>query len=190
MSNRVDISSFTRKLDAVLNTYKRLPTEIATIAVNFSKERFRDQAWLDSTKTKWKPRKTQRGRSGRRSQTLLVDTGRLKKSIRKIKATTDQVIIGTDVPYAETQNEGGEINKTVNVKSHAIRSHKRKAHIRNRQGRTEKIKAQTVKTYTVKAHTRKMNLKIPSRRFMGKSYTLIRRIELHTTARFMRALRQ
>ena len=190
MSNRiVDISDFTRKLDSVLNTYKKLPTEIATIAVNFSKERFRDQAWLDTSKTKWKPRKTQRGRSGRRSQTLLVDTGRLKRSIRKIKATPDQVIIGTDVPYAEIHNEGGTINKTVSVKSHIIKSHRRKAHTRTRKGRSEKVKAQTVKAYTVKAHSRKMNLKIPSRRFMGKSYTLTRRIELHITARFMRALK-
>lgn len=189
MSNRVDISEFTRRLDSVLETYRRLPTEIATIAVNFSKERFRDQAWLDETKHKWKPRKTQRGRTGRRSQTLLVDTGRLKRSIRKIKAATDQVIIGTDVPYAEIHNEGGEIKKTVNVKSHAIKSHRRKAYTRNRNGRAERIKAQTIKTYTVKAHTRKMNLKIPSRRFMGNSYTLARRIELHVTARFVRALR-
>jgi len=189
MNNKVDISEFTRRLDSVLETYKRLPTEIATIAVNFSKERFRDQAWLDETKHKWKPRKAQRGRTGKRSQTLLVDTGRLKRSIRKIKATTDHVIIGTDVPYAEIHNEGGEIRKTVNVKSHAIKSHRRKAYTRNRNGRAERIKAQTIKTYTVKAHTRKMNLKIPSRRFMGNSYTLARRIELHVTARFVRALR-
>lgn len=187
MNNKVDISDFTRKLDSLLKTYQRLPNEIATIAVNFTKERFRDQAWLDETKHKWKPRK--RERSGRRSQTLLVDKGRLKRSIRKIKATTEQVIIGTDVPYAEIQNEGGEIKKTVNVKSHAIKSHRRKAYIRNRNGRAEQIKAQTIKTYTVKAHTRKMNLKIPSRRFIGNSYTLGRRIELHTTARFVRALK-
>jgi phage gpG-like protein len=187
MSNRVDISEFTRRLDSVLETYRRLPTEIAVIAVNFSKERFRDQAWLDETKHKWKPRKNKR--PGRRSQTLLVDTGRLKRSIRKIKATPEQVIIGTDVPYAEIHNEGGEINKTVNVKSHAIKSHRRKAYTRNRSGRAERIKAQTIKAHTVKAHARKMNLKIPSRRFMGNSYTLARRIELHVTARFIRALK-
>ncbi|MDR1403030.1 MAG: phage virion morphogenesis protein, partial [Tannerellaceae bacterium] len=131
----------------------------------------------------------QRGRTGRRSQTLLVDTGRLKKSIRKIKYTTEQIIIGTDVPYAEIHNEGGEIKKTVNVKSHTIKAHGRKAHTRNRSGRAERIKAHTVKTYTVKAHARRMNLKIPSRRFIGNSHTLARRIELHVTARFARALR-
>lgn len=189
MKNKVDISDFTRKLDALLNTSKKLPTEIASIAEKFSKDRFREQAWLDETKHKWKPRKVQRGRTGKRSQTLLVDTGRLKTSVRKIKVTPEQVIIGTNVPYAEIHNEGGEINKTVNVKSHDIKSHRRKAYTRNRNGRAERIKAQTIKTYRVKAHTRKMNLKIPSRRFIGSSYTLARRIELHVTSRFMRALK-
>ena len=189
MRRKADISDFEKKIDALLSTYKKLPTEIATIAVNFSKERFRDQAWLDKTKSKWKPRKTKRGRTGKRSQTLLVDTGRLKRSIRKIKATPKQVIIGTDVPYAQIHNDGGTINKSVNVKSHVIKSHRRKSHTRERKGRTEKIKAQTVKAYTVKAHTRKMNTKIPARRFIGNSYTLTRRIELHITARFMRALK-
>lgn len=189
MANNVDMTSFTRRLDAVLQTYQRLPTEIATIAVNFTKERFREQAWLDRTKHNWVPRKNIRGRSGRRSQTLLVNKGRLKRSIRKIKATPDEVIIGTDVEYAEIHNEGGRIDGTVNVKAHTIKSHRRKAHTRTRAGRTEKIKSQTVRSFTIKAHTRKMNTKIPSRRFIGESFTLIRRIELHTIARFRKALR-
>lgn len=188
-NNNVDMREFTNRLDAVLQTYQKLPTEIATIAVNFSKERFRDQAWLDKTKHAWKPRKKMRGRSGRASQTLLVKSGRLKRSIRKIKATTDEVIIGTDAEYAEIHNEGGKIDKTVNVKAHTVRSHRREAHTRTRSGRTEKIKAQTIKSFRVKAHIRKMNTKIPSRRFIGESFTLIRRIELHTIARFRRALR-
>lgn len=171
MSEKVDTSEFTRHLDSILNTYKKIPAELAVIAVNFSKERFRDQAWLDETKHNWPKRKTQRG-SARRSQTLLVDTGRLKRSIRKIKADPDQVIIGSDVPYAEIHNEGGKINKTVNVKAHEVKSHRKKAHIRTREGRTEIVKAQIVKSHTIAAHTRKMNLKIPSRHFLGNSYTL------------------
>jgi phage gpG-like protein len=188
MGRKVDISNFTKRLDSVLNTYKKTPSEIATLAVNFSKERFRDQAWLDETKHNWKPKKKRRG-GAKRSQTLLVDTGRLKRSIRKIKATPNQVIIGTDVPYAEIHNEGGEIKKTVNVKSHAVKSHRRKSHTRTRDGRTEKVKEHTVTSHIVTAHTREMNLKIPSRRFLGNSYTLSRRIELHITSRFMKALK-
>lgn len=190
MADKPDISDFTRKLDAVLNTYKKIPTEIATIAVNFSKDRFHEQAWLDSTKEKWKPRAKKRGNSrSRQSQTLLVKTGRLKRSIRKIKATPDQVIIGTDVPYAQIHNDGGKINKTVTVKSHTIKTHTRKAHTRTRAGRTERIKAQTIKTHYIKSHKRKMNLIIPQRKFIGESFTLTKRIENHITASFMRALK-
>lgn len=189
MSNRVDISEFTRRLDAVLAAYQKLPTEIATVAVNFSKDRFRDQAWLDRTKEKWTDLKNPRNRKGRRSQTILVDTSRLKRSIRKIKVTQDQIIIGSDAPYAKIQNDGGTINKTVQVKSHQVNSHRRRAYTRTRDGRTETIKAQTVKAFRVKSHTRKMNTKIPARRFMGNSYRLTNRIETLVTVRFKNALK-
>ena len=45
-------------------------------------------------------------------------SGRLKKSIRRIRVTQNSVTIGTDVPYAQIHNEGGTIKKTVSVKSH------------------------------------------------------------------------
>ena len=175
---RIDISDFARKLDALVTTYSRLPTEIATIAVNFSKERFREQAWFDQTKEPWTPRKRARKGSGRRSQTLLVDKGRLKRSIRKISATTDKVVIGTDVPYAEIHNNGGVINQVVSVKQHT-----RKAHSRSRKGRKE-----SVKEHIVKSHRRKMNVRIPARPFLGNSQELQRRILEHITSRFEQAL--
>lgn len=187
--NRVSTSEFTRRLDAVLDAYKKLPTEIATVAVNFSKDRFREQAWLDSTKQSWAPLANKRNRKGRRSQTILVDTGRLKRSIRKVKVTQNQIIIGTDVPYAEIHNEGGEIKKTVTVKSHQVGSHRRRAYTRTRDGRSENVQAQTVRSYVVKSHTRKMNLKIKSRRFLGNSDRLSRRIVTLVTIRFNNALK-
>jgi phage gpG-like protein len=179
---KVNTTDFVRKLDSLTNAYKNIPTEVATIAVNFSKDRFRDQAWLDETKENWKPRKRPRiGKTGKPSnnQTLLVKTGRLKRSIRKISATEDKVVIGTDVPYAQIHNEGGTITGTAKVKTHAVKSH-----TRTRKGRKE-----TVKAHIVKAHSRKMNVKIPKRQFIGNSYTLQKRILLHITARFTRALK-
>ena len=185
----VDISDFTRKLDAILAAYKKLPTEISTVAVNFSKDRFRDQAWLDQTKEKWQPLKNPRKRKGRKSQTILVDTGRLKRSIHKVKVTQEQVVIGTNEPYAEIQNEGGTIRKTVQVRAHQVKSYRRRAYTRTRQGRTENIKAQTVKPFRVKPHARKMNTTIPSRRFIGQSNRLSRRIVTLATVRFNNALK-
>lgn len=189
MAKKPDISDFSRKLDAVLNAYKKLPTELATVAVNFSKDRFRDQAWLDTTEEKWQDLKQPRQRKGRRSQTILVDTGRLKRSIRKVKVTQNEIVIGSNEPYAKIQNEGGTINKTVRVKAHQVKSHRRRAYTRQRDGRSERIKAQRVNTYAVKSHTRKMNTKIPSRRFMGHSRRLERRMITLITYRFRNALK-
>ena len=170
---KVDLTDFTRKLDALSQTYKTLPKEVGAIAVNFSKERFVKQSWLDETKKNWKPRKCQRrSQHGKRTknQTLLVQTGRLKRSIRVISADETRIVIGSNVPYARIHNEGGKINKRVSVR----------AHTRTRKGRKE----------TVRSHNRQMNTTIPSRRFLGVSYTLTKRIQNLITARFMRALKQ
>ena len=170
--SKIDLRDLTRKMDALSNTYRTLPKELGAIAVNFSKERFINQAWLDSTKENWQPRKRSRRSVHNKkttNQTLLVQTGRLKKSIRVISADESKIIVGSDVPYAQIQNDGGVINKTVNVKQHS----------RKRNGRD----------ITVKAHTRKMNTTIPSRRFLGASYTLSKRMMNLITARFVRALK-
>jgi len=176
---KIDISDFTRKLDALSNAYSKVPNEVAALAVNFSKERFREQAWLDVTKTKWKPRAQRRKGGAKKSQTLLVNTGRLKRSIRKIYAHESGVLIGTDVPYAQIQNDGGTISQNVTVKSF-----NKKSYSRTRKGRKE-----TVKAHPVKSHSRKMNLKIPARPFIGESYTLQRRIYLLIASSFARALK-
>ncbi len=191
MEKHPNTADFTRRLDAVLRTFAKIPTQIATIAVNFSKERFQEQAWLDSTKKKWLPLRYRRGsKSSRRSQTPLVKTGRLKRSIRKIEATSRRIIIGTDLPYAKLHNDGGAINNTVTVKSYQVSQHKRKRHTRTRAGRVEKVKAHTVKSHTVSSHRRKLNIRVPSRKFIGESYTLTRRIELFVTSQINKALKK
>jgi phage gpG-like protein len=144
--------NYIAKLNKLSKLYKKFPDMAAIEAVNFSKERFVQKNWVDKSRTKWKSRQ----RKDRGS--LMVRSGRLKRSIRKLKATRNSVIIGTDVPYAQAHNEGATIKKTVNVKQHT----------RKRKGR---------ETETVKAHRRKMNLKLPERRFIGQSALLGRRIE-------------
>ncbi len=177
--SKVDLTDLYRKIDALSKANAKLPVEIAAVAVNFSKERFRDQAWLDSTKEPWKQRKSRRV-GKKRSQTLLYGTGRLKRSIRKIYADSNKVIIGTDVPYAEVHNNGGVLNSNVKVKAHNVKSFSR-----NRKGRSESVSA-----HMVKSHNRKMNTRIPARPFIGASYTLNRRIYLLAASRFAKALKQ
>ncbi len=175
----VDISDFTRKLDALSKAYAILPNEIAATAVNFSKERFRDQAWIDRKTEPWKPRAKRRKGSPNKSQTLLVNTGRGKRGIRKILANQDKVIIGNDVPYMQIHNDGGIIEGTFNV-----RPYTKKEHTRNRKGRKE-----VVKSHKVGGHQRHVKTRIPSRRFIGSSYILERRLYSLIADRFTNALK-
>jgi len=48
--------------DNIGKVLDHLPVKCAAIAVNFTKERFRTQNWLDKTPEPWKPRKRRTGR--------------------------------------------------------------------------------------------------------------------------------
>ncbi|MEE6129086.1 phage virion morphogenesis protein [Chryseobacterium arthrosphaerae] len=132
--------------------------QVGVIAVNFSKERFVQKNWINRTREPWQPRK----RPARGS--ILVRSARLKRSIRKISQGSYYVYIGTDVPYAQIHNEGGQINKTVNVKAFTRQTSGNRT--RSRRG-----------TQNVRAHTRRMNIRMPKRQFLGDSAVLNRRIE-------------
>ncbi|AZB17589.1 hypothetical protein EG352_07320 [Chryseobacterium indologenes] len=150
---------FIRKLDRVNRAafLNRCIGQVGVIAVNFSKERFVQKNWINQNREAWQPRK----RPSRGS--ILVRSGRLKRSIRKISQGNYYVYIGTDVPYAKIHNEGGQINNIANVKPHTRRA---------RSGRSSRSGTQNVK-----AHTRRMNIRMPKRQFLGDSMVLNRRIE-------------
>ncbi|QEE51051.1 hypothetical protein FUA48_16145 [Flavobacterium alkalisoli] len=143
------------KLKKLSRIHEGFVPKAATIAVNFSKERFVQKNWVDRSREPWEPRK----RKDRGS--LMVRTGRLKRSIRKIRVGRTYFIIGTDVPYAQAHNDGLTINRTVTVKQHqrAVR-----------RGRNQR-------KVTVQAHTRKMERTFKKRQFLGESHVLMRRIE-------------
>ncbi len=133
----------------------RLPPKIGAAAVNFSKSRFVKQNWHDESPEPWKPRSTRRrGSNLRQKGAILVDSGRLKRSIRLASVSQDRIIIATDVPYAQVHNDG--LNGTVNVRSHSRHS-------------------RTGRTHTVKVHSR--TVKLPQRRFLGESAELSRQIQ-------------
>lgn len=144
---------FLMKLNELQKLRRKFPDMAGIEAVHFSKQRFIDKNWVDETTKEWEPRK----RKAPGSLMVGKGSGRLKKSIRKIRVTPNSVTIGTDVPYAQIHNEGGTIKKTVTVKSHS----------RKRKGRSEKVKS----------HRRKMNTTIPQRQFIGESATLMHTIE-------------
>ena len=160
--------SFAAIIDDVTRCINQLPPRVATLAVNFSKERFVEQNWHDESAEPWEKRRgRRRGGKKRQGGAVLVDTGRLKRSIRVISARKDRIVIGTDVPYAEMHNEGFEGRQ--NVRSHTRRSRKGK-------------------TFTVRAFTRRMSM--PQRRFLGESQELANRIENLMETELKKALQE
>jgi len=164
----MSIRHFIQQTKEIQKVLDKFPGHAAIIAVNFSKERFRMKNWVDQRREPWKnisPVTRRYYLSNKRKRipgSLMLRTGRLKRSIRKLYVSRNMIIIGTDVPYAKILNDGGHITKTVKVKKH-----------------TRKLTRGRKKTAEVKAHIRKMNTKIPSRRFIGPSALLMRRLERH-----------
>ncbi|MFJ1492558.1 phage virion morphogenesis protein [Capnocytophaga canis] len=165
---------------------RRMTAEVGVIAENFSKDRFQFKNWIDKGGAeKWKPwsERTRKMRGNGGSLLVGKKSGRLKKSIRKIITGDYYVMVGTDVPYAQIHNEGGEINKTVRV-----RGFQRKINIRARKidratGRLRKMgKPIGQMLINVRSHNRKMNLQMPRRQFLGDSEFLAKRIEKYVTS--------
>lgn len=185
-------------IKAIESACTRLPDKIAATAVNFSKERFRAQNWVDGNTEPWRPRKksSRWGKTKRNNgRKLLVDTGRLRRSIRKIYADSEVVIIGTDVEYAQVHNDGFSGTVIQDVKAH-----KRNRYGKKKEGKgiysvkTRRERTRTVKTIEstgmVKAHTRTIHQNIPRRQFIGQSAILSQQIERIVVAEFTRALKQ
>lgn len=166
-------TDFFKKLSKVQNPafLNRMVGQAGIMAVNFSKERFVQKNWLNESALGWKARK----RPGRGS--LMTVSGRLKRSIRKVKQGSYYVYIGTDVPYAQIHNEGGSINKTVTVKSFSRKRTQRA--VSEKTGKKLKKRVSSGETSIVKTHTRKMKLTMPERRFLGDSKVLAKNIGDH-----------
>ena len=191
MTDVKGLKEFLAKMDAVASAYNRMPNEIAIIAVNFTKERFRDQAWLDHTREPWKERSRKR-EGKKRSQTLLIDKGRLKRSIRKVLVSQDLIIIGTDIPWAQALNDGFKGIVRQNVKSYTRALTKFGITGRKEGKRSSRVEFGRVRTGTtrVKAHRRTIHQNIPARPFIGQSEALERRIFMHVYYKFEEILKK
>jgi phage gpG-like protein len=151
------------KLQKAVN---KLPTILVNEAVNWTKENFSRQGFPGQSFNSWPPRASNAIRN--KGRALLVNTGRLKRSIRIISTGPLQAKFGTDVPYAAAHNNG--FKGTVNVKAH---QRNKIGNIRVSTGKTGqpfKNKKTITGVSNIKAHQRHMNL--PRRRFIGYSPVL------------------
>jgi phage gpG-like protein len=71
-------------------------------ALNHFEQSFRNEGFTDEALVKWKPRK-KRERAGR---AILTKTGRLRRSLKKLKYGNYAIKITSNVVYANRHNEG------------------------------------------------------------------------------------
>lgn len=85
-------------------TLDELPLIVGNAAVNYSLDAFAKQAWEGKP---WDKRKSKKdtGRS------LLVKSGRGKRSVRVIRTAPGLVVVGSDIPYMRVHNEGETIRR-------------------------------------------------------------------------------
>ncbi len=174
------------KAQALKQRLLTLPVKMADTAILFTKQRFREQAWADTSTQPWKPRKA--GAKRNKGRALLVSSGRLRRSIRLIRTTADSATIGSDVPYARIHNDG--FRGVESVKAHTRHKYTKSRVETGKLTKTGKMGMQTVSTISgdiqVKAHTRRMNM--PRRRFMGESAALRNQINRLVSSEIMKAL--
>lgn len=144
------------KAKAYRKFQRKIPRRIAGTATSFFKDNFRRQGFPQGRGRfdRWPRRKPGTRRDSGRA--ILVDSGNLKRSVRKQTVRQGYVTVGTDVPYAAIHNQGGRISGQQRVREHTRRT---------RTGRT-----------TVQAHTRNVDIQMPQRQFMGNSQALNTRL--------------
>lgn len=178
------------------NFQRNIGKWVGVVAVNFFKDRFRMEAWIDKTVQKWPGRKSDSGISKKKRRAILVQSGALKRSIRITAVGDGYVRVGSDRKYAQIHNEGGTIRATAKVSEHkrrlysfdvqlkdsgsTVRARKRDlmdsdAGVKRRFKGIKVLKKNTAYT-TVKAHSRSINMTMKPRRYMGNSAFLNKRI--------------
>ena len=183
-----DLKAYDDAIKRIAKAAEKIPSRAATVAVNFTKERFRQQNWLDTSPEPWQKRKRKKKETKADKRSVLVKSARLMRSWRKITSNSTSATIGTDVPYARAHNDGEKIQATASIGSYSKRGYSRKASKRQRDGRTENVKAHTVAAHEVKAHRRNINFQMPKRQFVGQSAALNTRLEELITKDILKAI--
>ncbi|NOS92456.1 MAG: hypothetical protein HOP30_11075 [Cyclobacteriaceae bacterium] len=167
----------------------RVPLLVGNEAVNFALDNFRMQGFQGATFQPWAKRKVSWVKSKRSGRNLLVDTARLRRSIRITAMTMDYVSIGSDVKYARAHNEG--VNGLGVIQT--VRGFKRNKtyldEVSAPRARKAKYEKSIVGQSQVSAHTRRIVMRIPKRQFIGNSPYLDQRIKRVVTAAFMKEIK-
>lgn len=133
----------------------KLPREIGQEALLHFNSNFQKQAFDG---VPWQMRK-----SGDATRNLLVSSGALRRSLRLSHATWRRISIASDMPYAQTHNEGGKIPITAKSRKYFWARY-------YASGKKESY-------WKGMALTKKDGFTIPKRQFAGMDRELERKIE-------------
>ncbi len=164
------IEELERRFKSVAGT---LPILVGNEVVNFALDNFKKQGFLGASFQSWNARKNPNAwgqKPKRNGRALLVDSGRLRGSIRVLRTSWDAVVVGSDVPYAKAHNEGLRVGQIQSVKEFE-----------------RKVKG---KVQTVRAFTRHINQDIPQRQFLGDSPYLRERLQRIIGTEILKAFRK
>lgn len=154
MSNPLDnkLKSLEKSIKGIIN---KTPRAVGSLASKHFRESFNKQGFDDNGLRKWVKRKNERAKD--KGRAILVKTGRLQHSIRVRRANTQEVVIGTNVPYARYHNEGGIMHRKPHGRRTGI------FHVKTQKER--------------KSQVRRADYRLPRRQFIGASANLNKKID-------------
>ncbi len=163
--NKFDTKELKRKLEKQLAL---IPKQMGLIALEHFDKSFQNQGFTDTTLQPWRKTKSGKrntfGKSGRHAG-ILIGTGRLRRGTRRAAVTNKMVRIVNNTEYAAAHNDGFKGSVSVSAHTREVKSFTYNIKTRKRstkpRGKTE---------MSIGEHTR--NMKMPRRRFMGKSRAL------------------
>jgi len=160
-----------RKLIEALSRFERVLPEtvskMGNIALNHFKSSWRTQGFTDRNVKRWPARKKEdKKRLGR---AILVKSGRLRRSLRRVPFGRFGVVIKTDVPYAEIHNEGGTIKHGTRAGLLSFNG--------GRLARTRTERQRQRVTQQIPFVRGASETKMPQRQFMGDSKVMEGKIE-------------
>jgi phage gpG-like protein len=160
---------FESMLNRIEKVKKDLPVVLGNMAKNHFIDSFDKGGFTDESFSPWQKRK----RAKRNTRALLVNTGKLKRSIRVKRASFAQIIISTSVKYAQIHNDGGAINKAhrlgiVHMGEHDVTG--RNTFTNGKARGNKNILNHVARKVYIPKHT----ITMPKRQFIGDSIKLNR----------------
>lgn len=134
------------------------------LAVSHFKKSFTDGGFTDASLKPWdKPKRTFAKRdSPAKTRGILIKSGLLRRSVRVTKQSGLSIYIGSDVPYTQVHNEGGEVS---------IPAHEKVLNFSKKGNKTRFAKAKKAQ-FSQKVSIKARSFKMPQRQFIGESKAL------------------